>query len=74
MTSMMLQRQSMENLAPEGQKNAKEPKDKTNNSASDIIANAAALDAAKKARDNAAKKVKEAKLGVWCCNSQSKAI
>ena len=50
-----------DNLAPEGQKKAKEPKDKINNLASDVITNAAALDAAKKAHDDAAKKVKEAK-------------
>ncbi len=53
-----------ETPAPEGQKKAKELKDKTDNSASDIIANAAALDAAKKACNNAAKKVEEAKLAV----------
>ena len=53
-----------ETPAPEAKKKAKEPKDKTNDSASDIIANAAAVDAAKKARDNASKKVKEVKLAV----------
>ena len=39
-------------------------RDKTNNLAADIITDAAALDAAKKACDDAAKKVKEAKLAV----------
>ncbi len=42
----------------------REPKDKADNSAPDVIADAAALDAAKKACNNAAKKVKEAKLAV----------
>ena len=53
-----------ENMSPESQKKAREPKNKTNNSAPDIIADAAVLDAAKKARDDVAKKVKEAKLAV----------
>ena len=52
------------NPAPESGKKAKDARDKTNNSAPDIIADATALDVAKKARDDAAKKVKEAKLAV----------
>ena len=51
-----------ENPAPESQKKVKEPNDKTDNSASDVIANAAALDVAKKACNDAAKNVKDVKL------------
>ena len=53
-----------ENPAPECQKKAKEPKDKTDNLACDVITHAAALYAAKKAPGDAAKKVEEAKLAV----------
>ncbi len=53
-----------ENPAHESQKKAKDPRDKTDNSAPDVIADAAALDAAKKACNGMAKKVKEAKLAV----------
>ncbi len=42
----------------------KDPRDKTDSSAPDVIANAAVLDDAKKARNDVAKKVKEAKLVV----------
>ncbi len=49
-----------ENLAPEGQKKTKDPKDKTDNSAPDITAETIALVAAKKAREEAQKKVEEA--------------
>ena len=53
-----------ENPAPQNQKKAKDPKDKTDNLAPDVITDAAALDAAKKACNDAAKKVEEAKLVV----------
>ena len=53
-----------ETLAPESKKKAKEPKEHADISAPDIIADAAALDAAKKTNDNAAKKVEEAKLAL----------
>ena len=49
---------------PEGQKKAREPKDKTDKLVSDVITNAAALEAVKKACNDAAKKVKEVKLDV----------
>jgi hypothetical protein len=50
-----------ENPAPESQKKMKDPKDKTDNSAPDITAVATALEAAKKACEEAVKKVEEAK-------------
>ncbi len=60
-----------ENSAPESQKKAKDLRDKTNNSAPDGIADAATLDAAKKAYNDAAKKVKEAKLAVATAGAKS---
>ena len=53
-----------DNPAPDSQKKANDPRDKTNNSAPGVTANAAALEAAKKACDDVAKKVEEAKLAV----------
>ena len=53
-----------ENPAPESQKKAKDPRDKTDNSAPDVIADVAALDAAKKAHNDVAKKVEEANFAV----------
>ena len=43
-----------ENPAPESRKKAKDPKDKTDNSAPDVIADATTLEAAKKACEEAA--------------------
>ncbi len=52
------------NPAPKGKKKAKEPKEKADNSAPDVIANVAALNAAKKVHKYATKKVEEARLAV----------
>jgi hypothetical protein len=46
-----------ENPAPESQKKTNDPKDKTNNLAPDVTADTIALEAAKKAREEAIKKV-----------------
>ena len=53
-----------ENPAPESQKKVKDQRDKTNNSGPDDIADAAVLEAAKKAYNDMAKKVKEVMLVV----------
>ena len=50
-----------DNPAPEGQKKMADSKDKTDNSAPDITADTIALEAAKKARKEANKKVEEVK-------------
>ena len=60
-------RERDENLAPESQKKAKDPEDKTDNLASDVTTNAAALEAAKKACEYAGSEA--------CChNSRREAV
>ena len=53
-----------ETPVPESRKKTKEPKEKTENLVPDVSAEVAALNAAKKACDDAAKKVEEANLAV----------